>query len=151
MAPKIPKQIRKALLRDRQYHAHDERPQRTQQAPGTPDTKSSITERDLRKILSAPIGKRDSNTNAVISQDILWEYLPRQHDGLTIDPFTASFILQDVADQALRQKLREIPGLVLSNMPGRALGGMLTVPTDMLCVFREKDSHFPTIYKIFPS
>ncbi|KAF3407652.1 hypothetical protein DPV78_001449 [Talaromyces pinophilus] len=82
----------------------------------THDLRSSITERDLRKILSAPIGKRDSNTNAVISQDILWEYLPRQHDGLTIDPFTASFILQDVADQAVRQKLREIPGLVLSSL-----------------------------------
>ncbi|PCG98473.1 Hypothetical protein PENO1_054340 [Penicillium occitanis (nom. inval.)] len=74
------------------------------------DLKSRITEEDLRKIISEPIGKRDSTTDTVIDLDIYWEYLPREQDGLTIDPFMASKILWQVADKALRQKLRNIPG-----------------------------------------
>lgn len=77
------------------------------------DISSRITEEeDLHKIFSAPMEKRDSRTSTVNSPDIVWEYVPRERDGFTIPLFTASSILDGVAESALRQKLREIPGLV---------------------------------------
>lgn len=80
----------------------------------TEDIRSRITEEDLHKIFSAPMEKRSSLTSTVNSPDIVWEYVPREQDGLSIPLFTASSILNGVAESALREKLHEIPGLVLS-------------------------------------
>lgn len=78
------------------------------------NVRKQITEDDLHKIFSAPMEKRHSRTSTVNSPDIVWSYIPREHDGMTIDLFTASTILRGVSDSVLRQKLRKIPGLVLS-------------------------------------
>lgn len=80
------------------------------------EIRSRITEEDLHKIFSAPMEKRESRTSTVNSPDIVWKYVPREQDGFTIPLFTASSILDGVAEWALDQKLDEIPGLVLSTV-----------------------------------
>lgn len=50
----------------------------------TEDIRSLITEEDLHKIFSAPMEKRSSLTSTVNSPDIVWEYVPREQDGLSI-------------------------------------------------------------------